>query len=92
MEYYLKLTFLITQLVRDEEKKKRALRLARTIAPNDEALLEFLKKEGCITTGKTKEDVPCIEPDDVEKIDELIFQYFRFKEREWNNRFFVERN
>ncbi|MBO6129777.1 MAG: hypothetical protein J6P79_12915 [Pseudobutyrivibrio sp.] len=92
MEYYLKLTFLISQMIKDEKKKKRAIKLARTIAKNDEAILDFIKKEGLITTGETKDDGPCTEPENADRIDELIYQYFRYKENEWNNRFLIERN
>lgn len=86
MEYYLKLTFLISQLIQDEEKKKRAIKLARNIAANDIAILEYLKKEGYITTGITGDDVTCEEPENSAEIDKLIYEYFRFKEEEWNKR------
>lgn len=88
MRHYLQLTFLITQLIQDEQKKKRAIKLARNIALNDEAILEFIKKEGYISTGITQDDVDCDPPRDSREIDSLIYNYFRLKEEQWikNNR------
>ena len=75
--------FLISLLVEDKDCRKKIMEIISNSTGSDKSLLNILKEEGYITIGQNVEDEICIEPDDIEYIDKLLYEYFRDKESEW---------
>ncbi|WP_026661929.1 hypothetical protein [Butyrivibrio proteoclasticus] len=75
--------FLISMLVKNKDQQQKVAKRMEELQNEEQSVLSILKDEGYIIIGVLENEEICVEPQDAEFVDELMYEYFSYKENEW---------